>query len=223
MNRLRLFSLMVAVAAVFALAVAVVSSASGAAMTLPEFSNAVGGNSTSGPGTLFGATEINCKKAIGSQGATSKSLGTYALNFEECTTLSTIKCHSLGQATGSNTIATTGQYHVLLEGGTTGAPTHVWLLWFLVTELHIECEFASTLVLVKGNVLGTIKEESETKFAVNVAATKKGQAFNSYENDNGTLITVGGLLAAIGTGTFETSYENSPGSLITAAKTKLEH
>jgi hypothetical protein len=200
-----------------------VSSASGATMELPVFSNAVGGTSTSGQGTLFGATEIICKKDKGLQGAISNTLGTYDLNFEECATLGSA-CHSLGQAVASQVILTTGQYHLLLTGGADNGSTHQYLIWFLVAELHLECEtlIGVVLVRIKGNVLGQIKEESETKFSVGVSATKGGQNIKEYENNNGTLVAAEGLLAAINEGTFKASFDNSTGSLITASKTKLE-
>jgi hypothetical protein len=222
MSRLRLFGLLVAVVAVFSVAVAVVSSASGATMELPQFSASASGTSTSGPGTLFGATEIECTKDKGLQGAISNTLGTYDLNFEECTTLVTAPCHSLGQAAGSKIILTTGQYHLLLTGGPNGGGMHQYLLWLLVAELHLECEVLSTLVVVKGNVLGQIIGESETKFSVGVSGTKGGQNIKEYENNNGTLVAAEGLLAALNEGTFKASFENSTGSLITAVKTKLE-
>jgi hypothetical protein len=221
MSRLRLFGLLLAVVAVFAVAVAVVSSASGATMELPVFSTATGGTSTGGVGTLFGATEIACKKDKGLQGAISNTLGTYDLNLEECTTVGSA-CHSLGQAAGSQVILTTGQYHLLLTGGADGGSTHQYLIWFLLAELHVECEILSTLVILRGNYLGQIKEESETKFSVGVSATKGGQNIKEYENNNGTLVAAEGLLAAINEGTFKASFDNSTGSLITVTKTKLE-
>jgi hypothetical protein len=223
MNRLRLFSLLTAIAAVFAVAVAMVSSASGATMTLPNFSKVTNGTSTSGPGTLFGAEEITCKKDKGLTGGISNTLGTYDLTFEECTSLGK-NCRSLGQAVGANTIATTGQYHLLLTGGQDGGSTHEYLLWFLVAELHLECEILGTqLIVVKGNVLGSITAESETKFAIAVDGTKGGQEISSYENNNGEAVAAGGLESNVNEGAFSKSFENSPGSLITENKTKLEN
>jgi hypothetical protein len=221
MKRLQLFALLTAIAAALAVTTAAVSPASGATMELPQFSAATSATGTSGPGTLFGATEIACRKGKGSTGAISNTLGTYSGDAEECTTLGSA-CHSLGQAAGSSVILTTGQYHLLLTGGPNGGGTHQYLIWSLLAELHVECEVLSTLIIMKGNALAQIKEESETKFFVGAIATKGGQAIKEYENNNGTLVAAEGVLVSINEGTFSASFGNSTGSLITAAKTKLE-
>ncbi len=192
-------------------------------MVLPSFSVQTSGTSSSGPGVLFGATEIKCRKDRDLFGAVSKSLGTYDINFEECETLGS-RCRSLGQVAGSGTILTTGEYHLVLE---TLGGRDLRLIWFLVGTLHIECEIlGTTLVVVTGNVLGSIEAQGATRkeFLIHVRATRTAQEITSYENDSGTLVAAAGLLAAVNEGTARASFEEGgPDTMFTERETVLEN
>jgi hypothetical protein len=223
-KRFRLFGLLVVASAVLGAVVA--SAASGATMVLPEFSVATAGTSTSGAGTLFGGEqEIKCRKDKGLSGPISKSLGTYDLNFEECELLGK-KCRSLGELSGSSTILTTGEYHLVLTLALAGTDRR--LIWFLTRELHIECELGSgILILVKGTVLGTIAAKAgstnKKEFTVSVRATSRAQEYTSYENDNGTIVSAGvGLVQAVNEGATSASFEEAgPSELLTERATEL--
>ncbi len=221
MKRLRLFGLLVV--SLSALGAVASSAASGVTMVLPSFTVATSGTSSSGPGTLFGATEIKCRRDKDLFGAVSKSLGTYDITFEECTTLGS-NCHSLAQAAGSGNIVTTGEYHLVLE---TLGGRDLHLIWFLVGTLHIECEIlGTTLIVVTGNVLGSIEAKGATRkeFLITVKGTRTTQEITSYENDSGTLVAATGLLAAVNEGTARASFEEGgPDTMFTERETVLEN
>ncbi len=203
-RRLRLFGLLVV--ALSALGAVVSSAAFGVTMVLPSFSALTSGTSSSGPGTLFGATEIKCRRDKDLFGAVSKSLGTYDITLEECRTLGS-NCRSLGQAVGSGSIVSTGEYHLVLE---TLGGRDLRLIWFLVSALHVECEIlGTTLIVLSGNVLGSIEATGTNRkeFLFHVRATRTAQEITSYENDSGTLVAAGGLLAAVNEGTARASFE----------------
>ncbi len=221
MKRLRLFGLLVV--ALSALGAVVCSAASGVTMVLPSFSVATSGTSSSGPGTLFGTTEIKCRRDKDLFGAVSKSLGTYDITFEECETLGS-RCRSLGQAAGSGSIVSTGEYHLVLE---TLGGRDLHLIWFLLHELHTECEIlGTTLIVLSGNVLGSIEATGTNRkeFLFHVRATSRAQEITSYENDNGTLVAATGLSAAVNEGTARASFEeDGPDIIFTERATVLEN
>jgi hypothetical protein len=218
MNRLKILGVLVF--ALFAL-FAVASSVASAEMVLPEFTKESAGRSTTPNGsTLNGAAVISCKKAPASFGPTSKKLGTYTIDFEECSAEGE-ECHSLGDSAGK--ILSGGSWHLVLE---TLSGTDTRLVWFLWQELHIECKFLSTLVVLRGNVLCEIKQKKAGEFEINCEVTAVGghtQKFTSYENDAGTLVSTGvGLLSAVDEGTFEASGWLSTANIVTAVNTKDE-
>jgi hypothetical protein len=217
MKRFKVVGLaLVAALAVVALTVAAAS----AAMTLPEFTTQTSFKGTSGTGVLTsGGISITCKKDT-SSGAmeASKKLGTFAIDFEKCTTVGgLIKCNSLADA--SETILTPGSWHlVLITRG--GVDTR--MLWFLPAPLHIEC--GSTLTLVTGTLLGSIKATGTTKteFEIGVNVVSKNQEFTEFENDEGGIVKPATLKSAVNEGTAEPATEESKENKITtAAKTEL--
>ncbi len=219
MKRLRLFGLLVV--SLSALGAVVSSAASGVTMVLPSFSVATSGTSSSGPGTVFAPTLIECRKDRGLFGAVSKSLGTYAITFEKCETLGS-RCRSLGQAAGSDTVVSTGEYHLVLE---TLGGRDVRLIWFLVSTLHFECEIlGTTLIVISGTVLGSIeaKGTNRKEFLITARATSRAQEITSYENDNGTLVAATGLSEAVNEGTARASFaEFGPETMLTERETEL--
>ncbi len=101
------------------------------------------------------------------------------------------------------------------------------LIWFLVGELHIECEIlGTTLVMVKGNVLGKIEAIGTNKkeFLVTVVArSATAQEFTAFEDDNGTLVRTQ-LLSATSEGTFKESGESAGADqLFTELATELQN
>lgn len=214
MRRFKVLGL--ALIATFMVGAVVTSMASAAAMTLPEFSVLTGWKTgTVGKGAKLNATgaEIKCEETGTSEGtATSKSLGSFRIDFKGCELLGK-ECHSLGDT--GKTILTLGIWHlVLIVLGT----EHLWLVLFLVTELHIEC--GTLLITVRGNVLGMITPAPNvktTKFKIAVAVNAgKEQKDQKYENDAGEVITTK-LESNAGLG-FVKAVEEAPENEITTEK-----
>lgn len=218
MRQLKIFAVMLM--AVFTLGAVAVSSAS-AAMALPELTNTNNGTISGGVGKFRGAATITCNKVSGSgTTAASLKLGTYTLDFKECEAFKE-ECHSLGATAGL--IATGGEWHLVLD---TLAGTDFRLIWFLVKNLHIECKFLSSLVVVEGNVLCEIKELKEGEFEINCDTEEEGkkQHFREFENTAGEKVTTGiGLESSLDEGAFEKSTEEALKNISLVANDKLKN
>jgi hypothetical protein len=223
MRRLKTFGL--ALVAVCALGVMTAAAASANSTVLPEFSTTSAATGTSGEGTLsLEGTTITCEKNSDETTATSKKLGTFRILFGGCKGGGK-PCRSLGQAAGSGTIETTGEYHLVSLGTNR---TH-YLIWFLLGAstntgaLHLECESAAIgLLLVWGNVLGLIEEKSGTTYKLNVESVGGGptlkQAVVTYGNNSGEEITVLGIKGRLtNTGTERNGGESSEENLLAFA------
>jgi hypothetical protein len=211
--------------AVCALGVMTASAAFGQSTILPEFSKVTTGSGTSGKGSLLleGAT-ISCESGTSKLSATSTKLGTFAIVFSGCKSVSK-PCRSLGQAAGSGTIETTGEYH-LVSLLTERKHYEVWFLLAATDStaaLHLECEAAAVgLVLVWGNFLGLIEEKSNRTFKLNVEREGEGasvkQKITGFGNNGGTETKAAGLKGKIGTGVEKPAGEESENNLVFMAE-----
>jgi hypothetical protein len=231
MRRLKIIGL--TFIAVLALGVITAEAASADSTVLPLFSTEVGGNATSGTSTLnLEGANVTCPLAESTFGPLSKTLGTFKILFDGCKSGGE-PCHSLGQATTSETIEVTGEYH-LVSMALPRTFYEIWLL-FAATDstgaIHIECNAPSVgLILVWGNVLGQIKAapaNSERTFELIFKSEGGGktikQELNTYGNNSGEEVTVGGLHGKLGTGTERKAGEAATSNLLfTVSSTSLE-
>jgi hypothetical protein len=231
MRRIKIAGL--AFLAVLALGVITAEAASAASTVLPEFSNSVAGNATSGASSLnLEGTTISCTAGTTATSPTSKKLGTFKILFGGCKAGGE-PCRSLGQALASGTIEVTGEYHLVSRA----SDRTFYEIWFLLAStdgtgaLHLECEASTVgLVLVWGNVLGQINAEpssSERTFKINLKTEGGGktikQELNTYGNNSGTEITAEGLKGKLGTGTERKGGESAEANLLfTVSATSLE-
>jgi hypothetical protein len=211
-----------ALVAVCALGVMTAAAASANSTVLPEFSTKSGSTGTSGAGSLsLEGTTISCEKGTSETSATSFKLGTFRILFGGCKAGGK-SCRSLGQALGSLTIETTGEYHLVSLGSNR---TH-YLIWFLLGAstntgaLHLECESAAIgLLLVWGNFLGLILIISERTIKIDIESEGGGSTLKqkvvTYGNNSGEEITVLGIRGRLtNTGTERNGTEVSEENLL---------
>ena len=181
MKRSSLFCLVFVV--VFVLGAVSVSVSSAAEMKSPEFNGAPGvGHLSGGAGTLFGPENISCTESKGGMGlnAGSTKEGTVTIDFNGCKVLGE-ECHSLGDKAG-----------LILAGGTfrlvlldVNGKDDLGIL-LLITPIHWECKFLSTLMNVTGMVIGLIdrKAVKGKEFLILVHAKgAKEQEVKEYLNE----------------------------------------
>jgi hypothetical protein len=199
---------------------AVISSISSAAMTLPAFSGsdkAATGSSSSGLLRIEGGAALKCEKSAANslEVESNRNLGPGAINFAGCTEGGE-ECRSLGGTLG--TVATTGSWHLVLNGKTEATDIHLFL--FLLTLLHIECPKGTVkLFLILGNIAGLIKQKagSNLEFEISVgtvAGEGKVQNFSEYENDAGTGIKTTLEVIQEGTGKAKKAFEESSANVL---------
>jgi hypothetical protein len=200
MKCLKLAGLMAA--GVLVLSAAIVASASAVEMKLPSFSNVTTntGADKGGASNIFDALNVKCPKSTSqfSVSADGKE-GTFTFDFDECTAVGE-ECHGLGDKPGI--ILKGGSWRMVLD---TLAGADDRLILFEPAEVHEECKVLSSLVSLKGNVLGRITGARGTVFDILTNATSaSGQEFKQYENDSGTLIKTQ-ILSSTNEGTFAES------------------
>ena len=231
MNRLKI--LLLALLTVCVVGVAMTSSAS-AEVTLPEFMTETSGSATAGEGELTSSTGtvIKCTDLAARLSFTSRRLGLFTFDFLTCTARvlgQTLGCKSLGDTYKNN--ARPNEGGTILVGGEWHLLRPFYLIWLLLKEVHIECSneklTITALILVRGNVLGTLKAKAGSKkeFEIAVKTTERGgtkQEVTEYENDEGAKVKAGGLESSVNGGAFSASGENSPVALLTTeANTEL--
>ncbi len=217
--------------AVLALGAIAAEAASAASTVLPEFSNEVNANGTSGTSTInFEGTALSCSSSVISFTSLSRKLGKFKRLYGGCRSGGE-SCRSLGQALGSLTIETTGEYHLV----SLGRNRTFYLIWYLYSTadnaaaIHIECEGVVALMLMRGNYLGRLVPEpagSERTFKI-IFGTEGGgstikQELDTYGNNNGTELTDEGLKGKLGTGTERITAESSEILVATSSATSLE-
>jgi hypothetical protein len=212
MKRLKMLGLMAAAVCLLGIAA---SSAFAVKMELPSFSNVTtnAGTDKGGPSELFGGVKIKSPKNESQfLVAANGKEGTFTVDFLEAVAVGE-ECHSLGDKPG--VILTGGKWQMVLD---TLAGADSRLILFEPAEVHIECKVLTSLVLVKGKVLGKITGPRGTEFIINTAATSAtGQEFKQYENNSGTFVTTQ-LLSGTNEGTFAESGENAPNDELTLEK-----
>jgi hypothetical protein len=213
MKQLKILGLMVVAA--FALGAAASGAASAVTMTLPSFSVVTGGTGTSGAAQFFGAASIKCTSGAGVGSGINSKMSTSTGEFKGCTVLGE-ECHSLGDKGG--VILGSGTQQLVLVT-LAGVDSHLVLLEG--PEVHIECKTLSTLIIVKGDVLGSITGSGKT-FTVKVnAKSRTEQEFKGYENDSGTIVKTQ-LLSSTNEGTFaESGEEAGTGTVTTEKETQI--
>ena len=212
MKRLKILGVLAVT--VFVLGAVTVSVASAAAMKNPEFTVTTNGTGTSSAATFFGAAEIKCKSGTGTGTAINKKEGTGTGDFKECS-LFNEECHSLGDAGG---VILGGGITRLVLGDVSGKDQRLAL--GEGKELHIECKFLSTLVIVRGSVLGSIEAKAGTKneFIVKVKAKgAKEQEFTEYLNEKEEAVKVH-LESSTNEGTFSESAEEAGEGIVKTEK-----
>jgi hypothetical protein len=205
------------------LGVGIVSSAS-AASVLPEFSTSTPGTATLGEsGLSVESTTVTCKAGSAKLGAGARS-GTYALELTSCKSVGK-ECKSLGQAAG--TIVVKGEWHVtaLLKFL---RKFHLWALVGRTEAEAVQVECASpvgTLILLWGNVLGSIEETTERTFKVAFETEGSGatlkQKVTEFGNNEGVAVKAS-LKGKIDSGAEREAFVNSKEyPLFTEKSTKL--
>jgi hypothetical protein len=209
-NRLRLFG--VAVLAVFAVGVAVASSASALLPTILFLSGTTSvllkGSLTGVGAGHFGSIgeQINAKKVTVELTALTNDthLGAILLIFAESINENNEECTGEGQPAG--TVHVTGEWHLVYTG--LGASLNVGLL-VLVPATKFKCNL--TNITVEGSVLSTFKEgakEGEDITEAGSIAECEGANLNKpkhpkYENEAGTTVeaslkaTIAGIKEAV--------------------------
>jgi hypothetical protein len=204
---------------------AVVAAVSSATMVLPLFTGtatAGTGTSTTAKLTVKGGASITCTSSSDSLTVGSpRNTGTGSLEFKSCTQGGEA-CHSL--AGSGEIIKATGEWHLVLftKSSTDG---HYFEFSLPSFGIHIECPSATVkLLLVTGNVLGSIaqKSGSTNEFTVKVSSTATAQEFSEYENEAGTAVKVSLATSQEGGATKE-SFENAEmGTLKFSTTTAIE-
>ena len=193
MNRLKV--LVLAILAVFAVGVAVASSAS--AQGLPTVSPSSKENTTNAISlsepkyTLSNGNTVVCEKtSTGTSKETGfpSALGEFHITFRGCVgTLAGIKakCTGLGDAT-TGEILSLGEYHIVYDTGGTELGAAIL---FLVNATHFTCA-GLFLNIVTGEQVCLIKEPYVSKSLHElVCEGSKGVQKETYLNDSGTTIS----------------------------------
>jgi hypothetical protein len=189
MQRFRFLGL--AVLAVFGLSAMASSVASAAEMVLPGFLPApAAGETVTGTGGAvewgFLGAKIRCTGLTSQQlfNTGSDNLGTFTIDFKGCS-LGEKQCHSLGDT------ITNEKEGIILAGGTWHlvlilTPSDVHVVLFLLQEVHVECAFAaSKLLLLRGDMAGVITGSGKTyKLEFNEPKAEE-QEIKEFENNAG--------------------------------------
>jgi hypothetical protein len=243
MHRLKLFLL--SILAVFMLG-AVASAVASAEVNLPLFTVETGAKFTSKKSTLFiEGQKITCEKDKGTTTATSKKLGTFTVDFEECKGPATVGgCWSLGDEVNTTktlgTILLGGEYHLVRPPKSEASA----LIWFLLSKedkeeaaapklkpVHIECAKLVKLILVWGNLLCKITPFGSLTAVYTVNCKPKGkegeedekQELTEYENNAGTVVTGNHLVGTVDEGAEREVGEETEEEVTMTKETKIEY
>ena len=192
------------------------ASASAEVVGLPEFSVETKFTGTIGSSKLgLSGAEITCTSGTEEGSPGSKQDGTLAIDYKGCK-LSGTPCHSLGD-TGEQ-ILVSGSYAIVrLKSKSAG-------IVISVGEVHVECESLKTLVVVRGEVLGSITpfNTKTTKYQVTVKAKEGKQEFTEYENSSGAKEKAS-LEGSVNGGAFKAATDEiKEDGLTTASETELK-
>jgi hypothetical protein len=206
-----------------AVALAAIASSAAFAVELPEYETQTNFTGTSGSLKLnLAGAGIKCTSASTTGTASSKTHATGDMDITGCT-LGGEECHSLGDPSGKVLVELLF-IMLRLKSGSAGE------LFGLDKELHLECKFASTLILIaKENasnsqgILGIITPiltaTKEYKAAVNVNAGV--QEATQFETDTGEKVTVK-FEGSVNGGAFKAAtLEQANNAVTTAATTKI--
>jgi hypothetical protein len=177
---------------------ATAAAAAEAEFTIETASTGSGGASKA---ETVGGRVIESAKLTFETTPTSKKLGKFHIDFKEATSESGLAtCTGTGGAAGE--VPLEGEYHVVLVvlGG-----LHRYLLWFLVKEIAITCEFfLSITVKIRGKLLGIVEpgKMKTTKFELTMLQMAGKQTTpTEWQNDNTGAKESGGTLEASTNGT----------------------
>jgi hypothetical protein len=178
---------------------------------LPEFSTETAANGTSGKNSLdLEGTDLECESSTTALGAGHK-LGTFTITFHSCKA-SSKACTGLGESSGS--VGISGTWHLV----SSLADRTQYEIWFLIVVpgAHIECESTGIgLVVLLGNLLGSIEATSERTYKVDVtrASTTK-QSIEEFGNNSGETVKASGLKGKFGTGSERIATEELESDLL---------
>jgi hypothetical protein len=188
-----------------------VAATAASAETLPEFVKELEFEGTSGAGELgLTGANITCTSSnILGHKPENKKLGLFFVHFSGCK-LGGKGCNSLGDVKEIILVHVVWHLVRLLKGSEHAG------IWLLVLNVHIECEFLKTLVLVQGNVLGLIEpvKTKTAKYPINLNAKEGKQEFTKYVNDAGGEEEAK-LEGSINEGAFKPATETSANNKIT--------
>jgi hypothetical protein len=181
-----------------------------AASILPEFATATSATVSAGEGKLtLESTSVTCKKSTGTFGAGTR-LGTFKIDFKECKSAGS-ECKGLGQST--ELIEWKGEWHLV----SLLAKRDHDELWLLLpasdnsSAVHIECASLGTLMLLWGNVLGSIEEISGRTFKLSIETAGGGatlkQTVGEFGNNSAATVKVSGLKGKLNGGTERPAFE----------------
>jgi hypothetical protein len=201
---------------VVALAVGGALSGSASAVGLPQFSVETKFTGSSGRSKfVLSGAEVTCSKGTSEGSPVTGQGGSLTLAFRECK-LGGSECHSLGDA--REVILLTGAYVLVrLKAEDPG-------VLLALEETHIECALLSTLVLLRGEVLGLITpfRTKTTRYTDNEKLKEGKQEFTEYENSVGEKEAVS-LEGSINGGEFKAvTEESTENTLTTATETEIE-
>jgi hypothetical protein len=230
MKRFRLIGL--ALVAVFALGAVL----SASAFALPEVlpfgtgTKAFTGKLDSGEAVLESKSgnQVKCKKAEGSGGLETETLGTFKINFEECSlTVLGVNhtCTGTNTSTADNTgvILSEGSFHYVFDTLGTGETLGVAVL-FLPKETTFECG-AFVKNVVKGDVACLVLTPLTSSVTHLFHCTKGANAGSTgdpqFYNDGGTVVKAQLLSELDSGGTFEESNEQALATVTTREASAL--
>lgn len=189
-----------------------VAATAASAETLPEFVKELEFEGTSGKGELgLTGANITCETSnILGHKPENKKLGLFFVHFNKCK-LGGKACNSLGDAKEIILVHIVWHLVRLLK-----APNEHAGIWLLVLNVHIECEFLKTLVLVQGNVLGLIEpvNTKTAKYTINLKAKEGKQEFTKFVDDAGKEVEAK-LEGSVNEGAFKSATETSESNKIT--------
>ena len=213
-------SLGLALVAVCALGIMVVSSASGLPSILPEEARSFTGKNV-GAAKLekHNGEKVECSSAAG-EGTQERStpLGQFHITFKGCKAFSLFACTGLGDA--AEAILTSGSFHIVYD---TLTPLGAAIL-FLPGNTQFECGGKTFVVKLGGMVLCLITtpltNAKSHEFRCKKGASAGTAEETKYYNGGGTLTSISPLLTTEGT-TTEESNEQANGTIETERNTEI--
>jgi hypothetical protein len=211
----RLMTLGFAFVAVVVLGSAASGLASASAAGLPRFTVETKFTGASGKSKLgLKGAEITCSSGSDEGTPTSKQAGSLTIGFKGCKLAGT-ECHSLG---GTKEIVEISGIYALVKLKSEDAG-----LLISPKEVHIECPSLSTLVLLRGELLGLVTplNTKTTKYTDKENVKEGKQEYTEYENSTGASEKVL-LEGSINGGEFKVATEEvAENTLTTASETEL--